>query len=459
MLISRLTFATPVVAIVLTTAVALPTPAVELKVGTFNIDVTPPVGSPLCLGLVPPAAGSADPLWARGIVLSPAGDKPVVLVAVDWVNIGETAHDAWRQAVAASCDTDVERVAVHVLHQHDAPGCDFLAEQFASEAGLAGELFDAEFARDVIRRCAAAAAEALATAQGATHLGVGVGQVREVASNRRVLGPDGKVQFQRMSSTADPKLRELPEGTIDPWVRVVSFWQNKRPLAVLSFYATHPQSYYRTGQTSADFVGVARDLREAAVPQARHIHFNGASGNVAAGKYNDGSPPMRQELGRRLAAGMEAAWHATEKTPLNDIEFNWAVERDALPPADWLDREALQTALHDPRKPKLERLQCARRLAYLQRSQSGHQISFARLRLGPVDSLFFPGEMFVEYQLAAARLRPDRVVCFAAYGDMGPGYIGLAESYRQGGYEVGPVSRVSPRAESVLMRVIGELLE
>ena len=73
---------------------------------------------------------------------------------------------------------------------------------------------------------------------------------------------------------------------------------------MLSYYATHPQSYYGQGGVSYDFVGMARAQRESALPGVPHIHFNGASGNVAAGKYNDGSPANRAVLASRLAAGM-----------------------------------------------------------------------------------------------------------------------------------------------------------
>ena len=84
-------------------------------------------------------------------------------------------------------------------------------------------------------------------AEAVTHVGYGKGLVEKVASNRRILGPDGKVKYVRMSSCKDPVGRELPEGLIDPNVRMVTFWNNDRPLAVLTYYATHPQSYYYTG--------------------------------------------------------------------------------------------------------------------------------------------------------------------------------------------------------------------
>jgi len=52
--------------------------------------------------------------------------------------------------------------------------------------------------------------------------------------------------------------------------------------------------------------------------------------------------------------------------------------------------------------------------------------------------LHMPGELFVEYQLAAQRMRPNDTVCMAAYGDYGPGYIGTQIAYTQGGYETSP---------------------
>ena len=71
-----------------------------------------------------------------------------------------------------------------------------------------------------------------------------------------------------------------------------------------------------------------------------------------------------------------------------------------------------------------------------------------------------PGELFVEYSLAARSLRNDLFVVMAAYGDYAPGYIGTAEAYAQGGYEVGPhASRTAPTAEDVLMDAVGRLLD
>ena len=71
-----------------------------------------------------------------------------------------------------------------------------------------------------------------------------------------------------------------------------------------------------------------------------------------------------------------------------------------------------------------------------------------------------PGELFVEYQFAAQKLRPDLFVAMAAYGEYAPGYIGTEIAYSQGGYETSPgASKVAPAVEQVLMNAIRRLLE
>jgi hypothetical protein len=73
--------------------------------------------------------------------------------------------------------------------------------------------------------------------------------------------------------------------------------------------------------------------------------------------------------------------------------------------------------------------------------------------------LHLPGELFVEYQLAAKAMRPDLHVMMAAYGNYGPGYIGTAAAYPEGGYETGPTSsNVAPEVEKVLTDAMQSLL-
>ncbi len=80
------------------------------------------------------------------------------------------------------------------------------------------------------------------------------------------------------------------------------------------------------------------------------------------------------------------------------------------------------------------------------------------LQAGFAYVLHMPGELFIEYQLAAQKMRPNSPVMMAGYGDYGMGYIGTSIAYTQGGYETGPVSRVAPEVEETLMKAMRELL-
>jgi hypothetical protein len=425
-----------------------------LKVGVFAVDASPPFGSPMAYD---PTTAVIHPLSCRGVVLLGDGE-PVVLCAVDWIGIGNDGQAEFRAALAKAAATNTKRVAVHTLHQHDAPHCDFSADRLLAEYGINREVFDAEFARDVIARAGAAVAAASAKARPVTHLGLGQGEVEKVASNRRILGPDGKVQYVRYTACRDPKVRDMPAGTIDPMLKMISFWDGDTPVVALTYYATHPQSYYRTGKANPDFPGIARDRRQKAtgVPL---IHFDGAGGNIGAGKWNDGSPENRQILADRVEAGMARAWAATTRRAITAADFGWEALPVALPPAAHLDETRLLAVLTNKAAKVRERASAANELVWLRRCHAGETIDVACLRLGSARVLHMPGELFVEYQLAAQAMRPDRFVAMAAYGDYGPGYIGTEIAYAQGGYETEPRSSlVAPRVEHVLTDVMRRLL-
>lgn len=458
---SRLAWAAVAVLLLLASPWATASQAEEhvVRVSTFQVDITPPPGSPLCDGAVQPVKEVVDPLQARGLVLF-TGEQPIVLCALDWVGVGNAGYDAWREALARAAGTSVDRVAVQCLHQHDAPGCDLSAEALLAEQGIGGASCNVAFAREAIQRTAAAVKAALANPQRVTHVGHGRAKVDRVASNRRVLGPDGKVKYVRWSATKDDAARAEPEGTVDPEVKLVSFWDGERPLTVLSYYATHPQSYYGQGSVSYDFVGMARQELADALPEVACVHFNGAAGNVTAGKYNNGDPANRAALAGRLAAGMKAAWQATERVPLTAADVRWKVVPVKLPLSQRLDDEQpLESELGNAKARTAARVRAARDLAFARLTKAGHETQLSCLDAGPVSILHMPGELFIEYQLAAQRLMPDRFVCMAAYGDYGAGYIGTEISYTQGGYETGIVSRVSPAVEGVLMAALRKLLD
>lgn len=425
----------------------------EIRIATFDVDATPPPGSLL---MYDPFKGTGElSLRCRGLILTGSGE-PIVLCAVDWIGIGNEGHDAFRDTLAAAAGTTRARVAVHSLHQHDAPVCDYTAERLLLSRGLDAGTFDSAWTRPTLERASNAVRVAITNTVPVTHVGWGQAEVKEVASNRRIPGPDGKIKAVRYTACPDPALRAEPEGIIDPKVSLVSFWDGDRPLVILSYYATHPQSFYRTGIANPDFPGIARFLRDQAVPGVRHVHFDGAGGNIGAGKYNDGSPTNRAVLAGRLADGLQRAWAATQRQPLTDRDVGWQVEAVRLPNGKHLNATAIAAQLGAATPSR--NLNVAK-LAWLEQSAK-RPIDISCLRLGTIRILHLPGELFVEYQLAAQRMRPDLRVAMAAYGDYGPSYIGTAVSYGEGGYETSPDSSfVAPEVEAVLTDAMKLLLQ
>jgi hypothetical protein len=444
-----------ILAFLLAVSVAEARAAEPLKVGVFAVDASPPIGSPLAYD---PTRAVIHPLSCRGVVLVGVGE-PIVLCAVDWIGIANEGHAEFRAALAKAAGTTPSRVCVHTLHQHDAPVCDFSLERILAPLKINREILDSPFAHEVIARTATAVRGATANARPVTHLGLGQAEVEKVASNRRILGPDGKVKYVRYTATADPKIRDQPVGTIDPMLKMISFWNGDEPVAALTYYATHPQSYYRTGDANPDFPGIARDERQK-ITKVPHIHFNGAGGNIGAGKWNDGGHANRQVLADRMATGMAKAWDATKKSPIQASDLGWEMIATALPPAPHLDEAKLLAIVNDASKPVRVRAEMASQLVWLRRCLAGDKIEIPCLRLGNARVLHMPGELFVEYQLAAQKLRPDLFVAMAAYGDYAPWYIGTEVAYAEGGYETGPnASLVAPKVEGVLMKVLEQLLE
>ncbi|HWL72537.1 MAG TPA: hypothetical protein VNQ74_01535, partial [Burkholderiaceae bacterium] len=160
-----------------------------MQIGIFDVDASPPIGSPLAYD---PTKEVLSPLSCRGIVLVGAGD-PIVLCAVDWIGIGNAGHMAFREALANAAGTSADRVTVHTLHQHDAPWCDFSVDEVLVQHGVGYRPFDSAFAREVIRRAADGVAGAKRDLKPMTHVGVSSAPVEKVASNRRILGEDGRV--------------------------------------------------------------------------------------------------------------------------------------------------------------------------------------------------------------------------------------------------------------------------
>lgn len=429
-------------------------PSGNLHLATFRYDVTPPLGHSLCGGWIKPVVGIDDPLEAIGYVLLGAG-KPIVVCVVDWTGLLNSAHREWRRALAEAAGTTLERVALHCVHQHNAPFACLDAEEIVQQQGDLPSIVDTDF----FRRCLDAGRDAVKTSLKATspvtHVAHGEARVVKVASNRRIIGLDGRVQSQRGSSSQLPAHHRFPEGLIDPMLKTVAFYHGSQKLAACHYYACHPMSYYGDGRVSADFCGLARKQRQEQEPDCTHLYFNGCGGNIGAGKYNDGSKEMRPVLTRRILDGIVASEEKLEPQPIESVRWQ---THDILPPVDKrFDEDTILRQIADRKQPVSGRNRPSYTVAWIRRVNSGIPITLSSLHVNDASMLHLPSESFVEYQLRAQAAAPDRFVACAAYGDGGPWYIPTANAYPQGGYAVS-VAWCAPAIDPMLSGGIKQLL-
>ena len=424
-----------------------------IRLATFQSDVTPPLGHPLCAGWYPPAKGILDPLAALGLVIVPDNESPMVLCALDWAELSNGDYDRWREALAVAVGTEADRVAVHCTHAHDTPWPDRDAQDILDAHGHTDVIMSGDWAENVRTQAAKVAGEALNRLQPCTHISTGEARVDQIASNRRVMGPDGKVAAVRWTRTPDPEVRAAPEGVIDPMLKTIGYYHQDTPLALVHYYATHPTSKDGTGLVTPEFVGLARNRRteESGVP---HIYFTGCAGNVTAGKYNDGVADNRELFTGRIHTAMLEAEQASSRQPLERVA--WTVEPVQLPPREDLVEEDLLAKIASVRRGSKVHSKNALMLTYVRRRERPIPITCMHLNDG-VAVVNLPGEIFIEYQLHAQASRPDAFVAVAGYGDLGTGYITMKTSFDEGGYE--PTDAfVSGQSEKIVRAAIDTVL-
>ncbi|MHC1763217.1 MAG: sialidase family protein [Verrucomicrobiia bacterium] len=154
---------------------------------------------------------------------------------------------------------------------------------------------------------------------------------------------------------------------------------------------------------------------------------------------------------------MVDAWVATRRVPLTRADFH--VERVRLEPRDGpgftvagLEREIATNSV------PFRQCLAAMGLSWRHRADAGHKVAIPCLDFGAAQWLLLPGESYIEFQLAAQRMRPDSFVLVAAYGEGAPGYIPTDRHIAEGDGNLSDWSWVAPGSEGRLMKAIRRVL-
>ncbi len=431
---------------------ASPSPAIA----PFRFDVTPPLGHALLGGLVPPALAIDDELEAIGYVLL-THEAPIVVCSLDWAGLMNASYRRFREVLAQAANTTPDRVALHCVHQHNAPFiCEETQQRLEQDADV-DPVFDPIFFGDCLTRATRAIQVALGNPIAVTHIAHGSAAVEHVASNRRVdRDEQGNVRAMRGSACADPELTALAEGLIDPKLQTVAYYSGTQKVVSCHTYATHPMSYYRDGRVTSDFCGLARKQRQAEEPNCTQLYFTGCAGNIAAGKYNNGSTAARTALTQRIHRAIVASEAELQPEPLQTVAWRThAVFPESRVPSSV---EELGATVGGAEAPRIGKILHAYWRSWEARTLRQEPLELSALHLNGIAQIHLPGEPFLEFQLHAQSLRDEQPVITIGYGDGGPWYIPTADELPRGGYET-IVAFNKPSIDGLLRGAIGRLLD
>ncbi|MCC7299939.1 MAG: hypothetical protein IT583_02540 [Verrucomicrobia bacterium] len=425
-----------------------------LQITFFKVDVTPPIGAQLAYV----ENKKVDtPVFIRGIILDD-GSAKTVIVSCDFIHIWGQAWFDWRKAVADAAGISEDRVFLHSIHQHDsvriAPQWNEFDRKFGKEA--VSEDYCRE-TKDKLRQSVASAVTGewhrVSKLMTAEH------RLSGLASNRRILDENGKWIASRVSMCNDPKLNDLPVGTIDPLLRTIAFaGEDGKIIAAMHFYASHPMAAYRREMVSQDVPGVALEYAKKEFGKDTfNMYLNGCGGNVTFGKYHLGDKEKSLELmGGRLGKGIVANLKNLNEKPIGKLSFANAEFKIPLNPE--ITEEAMLKRAESgiDGKPDVNGIL---RLIIFRNWRQWQTCSISRLSLGDqVHMLSLPGEMCVEYQLYAQSLVPEQFLACAAYGNLTYDYIPTAKMFAEGGYEPNE-SITTPEIEGIMKKAIYDVLK
>jgi neutral/alkaline ceramidase-like enzyme len=236
--------------------------AAEYRAGVARVDITPPVGHEMG-GYSDRKHGSTgvhDPLYAT-VLLIESGDDALALVACDLrsfvsARVGELAKQKF----------GVQATIINVSHTHSGPLTWELRSSWYSEA-------EEKMVEAIGRAKAAMFPAALETATGQIYLGF----------NRRKI-VDGRATMWWRNA------EKLPSHPLDPTVNVLQVKDEEgKTRAVLVNYACHPSVLGPDNyEYSADFPGAMKRFIEAQIPGATALFIQGGAGDI--NPYRDKEP-------------------------------------------------------------------------------------------------------------------------------------------------------------------------
>ena len=430
----------------------------QLVAGAAVIDITPPVGTPMCGfgNRSGPAAGIHDALCASALYLG-SGPQELLIITADLIGLDRASVAEVRAQINAATGIGTERIMIGCSHTHSGPTTPCLPFM-----GNVDQAYMHTLLRSIAGVGIMARSQAVPSALGHGREPVSVGV------NRRDHTAEGVV------------MRPNEAGVRIPWVDVVAVdTMEGAPLARFFVHAAHAVTLGPDNLLfSADWPGAARRAVERIYGDGCTALFGqGCCGNINSDPRGDFAIAEMQGLAM-AGAVVKAAEHCLKEP---EVILGAAVEHINLPCFDPPSveeaekqlahaREALEAEAQQSEHYKDFLRGCvswAERLVKLAREgATGLSVPFEIqcFRIGDMALAAMPGEIFAEYALHVDATDLFSQTATVGYANGNIGYVPTAAAYPEGGYEVNRAyqyygdTMIRPESEAMIHAAADRLL-
>lgn len=447
----------------------------KLSVGFARANITPMRNIGLSGYFVKrPMDGVLDELEVNAVAIE-SGDKRILMISADLINIVTHVADDFRAAISAATGVDAEAIFLHGTHTHTGPVIDPKHPLLTKDDELALVVEYVNFLRRRVVDVSLSAIDDLKPAK----MGFGVGKAENIAFVRRYRMKDGTVRTN--PGVNNPDILH-PIGQIDDSVNVIRFDRDGADSIALVNFADHPDTVGGC-KASADWPGFVRRTTEKVLDDVKCIVFNGAQGDInhvnvhpTGGYLNDMFMDFddvargykhAQYMGRVITGSLLQVWDKVEYKDVDSINF---MQKVAVVPSNRPDPSELPEAryindMHNagrddelPYKGMMltTMLADARRKVRLEHGPDSFEMRFTAISIGNIAFFGVPGEPFnsIGRAIKAEAKGWDLVIpCCLTNGSTG--YFPSTDAYVEGGYE----ARGSSFKEGIAERIVENAVE
>jgi len=408
-----------------------------LLVGAAEVEITPPVGTPMAGGLSPRiSAGVEDPLYVKSIVLESAGRR-LAYVVFDLVSLGRKEGDRGVALSSELTGIPAENIVWTATHTHTGP---YVRESVDGQPALN---------RDWLERVPGMMAECVAAADRAKMPGRFC-RLRSfqynLGHNRRVSFKDGHaINTWNLARSREDVQSVGSSGPVDPEIGILSFDDARgNLLAVLFHFTLHAETNFGP-RFSGDYPAVvAARIRERFGPGVITLFAPGACGDINTSLF---PYPSHRRIGDALAVKIISALEA--RSPENNpLHLSSSKREVPVPRRDF--GEGQEKRIADSGWPEELQKYFLLSLEALRKEGKKEDLTVLQAwRIGEVGFASLPGELFVEWGLKIKRESPFDWTYPVELGGDSLGYLVTEKAWNEGGYE--PLGKTSYQGVAMMV--------